>query len=121
MQVSLESLKKELFKDKKRLTVAQIEGYFLRWSEQDHQKKSYITDDELRKHFVKRELEVNKNDISYLNALSNVMGFSSIIGKIFKKYNIRYKSFNAGYQKPNYHDGPDFIDVKIKKYALILK
>ena len=108
---------KQLKANSKPLTVAQIENYFLKWSEQDYKKKNYICIYELCNHFVKRELEINKNDISYLG---KSLGYSSAIGRVLKKYNIRYKSFNTSYKKPNYHDGPDFIDVKIKKYALTL-
>jgi hypothetical protein len=114
VSITLEQLKA----NSKPVTTTQIENYFLKWSEQDYQKKNYVSIYELCNHFIKRELEINKNDIAYL---SKSFGYSSVIGRILKKYNIRYKSFSTGYQKPNYHDGPDFIDVKIKKYALILK
>lgn len=100
------------------LTVAQIENYFLKWSERDCQKKNYITIYELCNHFIKRELEVNKNDIAYL---SKSISYSSVIRRVFKKYKIPYKLFNTGLQKRNYHDDVDFINIKIKKYALTLK
>ena len=114
VSVILEQLKA----NSKPITITQIENYFLKWSEQDYQKKNYVSIHELCNHFIKRELEINKNDISYL---SKSLGYSSAIGRILKKYNVRYKSFNTGYKKPNYHDNVDFIDIKIKKYALILK
>ena len=109
---------KQLRANSKPLTVSQIENYFLKWSERDYQNKNYVTIYELCNHFIKRELEINKNDIAYL---SESLGYSSVIRRVFKKYNVRYKSFNTGLQKRNYHDDVDFIAIKVKKYALILK
>ncbi len=114
----LEKLKKDLLIGKRSLTIVEIENYFLKWSEQDYQKKNYITIYELCDHFIKREMETSKNDIAYLSKSAT---YSSVIGRVFKKYNIRYKLFNTGLKKRNYHDDVDFVDVRVKKYALILK
>jgi len=118
---TLENFKKDLLIGKRPLTIAEIECYFLKWSVLDNTKKNFVNIYELQNHFIKKEKEINNNDISSIALISNAMSYSSIIGRILKKYNVRYKSFKTGRTNYTPHDGGTYRDIKEKKYALILK
>jgi len=110
--------------DKKRVvSLSEIEGYFLKWTKLDHKKTNHISTCQIRRHLIERERKENGNDISYLNAGSNILGYESVMGRILKKHRVKSKVFTIGCKKVvwNAHDKTgDYEDIKRRWYALLL-
>lgn len=115
----LDQFFKSLDEGKVHLKLNEIDKYFCRWIEPDFNKKNFYNQDEIIRHIAQQELKIN-NNINYIQLLSNTAGMNSILGKLFKKYRVRYKSFYTGRKE---YDGDlgQMVKITSKKYAVILK
>jgi len=116
---NLDEFFKSLYEGKVHLKFNEIDEYFCRWIKPDSNKKNFYNQDEIIRHIAQQEFKIN-NNINYIQLLSNSAGMYSILGKLFKKYKVRYKSFYTGKKE---YDGDlgQMIEITRKKYAVILK
>jgi hypothetical protein len=104
---------------KRQIKLQELETYFFRWFKIDKNKQNLFKGEgqKILQYIIKRELEINNNDLRYWNFYSNNVALISMIGKILKKY-VKCKRTPWGFKKDDQGNTVGIMSAR-KEYYLI--